>query len=135
MNPLFRCYDQEEKDIAVTAISGALITGMILEQQMTMYTYEMVLQVLPIIIETKNIDIDNYANFFIDAENAINFGINMHDKVDDKSLPKFAYESYSITEIFAKGKISEIDLRIFATKHMIGLDEEDQDIIREMEEL
>tara|TARA_B110001469_G_C9307562_1_gene166527 strand:- start:3 stop:410 length:408 start_codon:yes stop_codon:yes gene_type:complete len=135
MNPLFRCYDQEDKDIAITAISGHLITGMLLEQQMTMYTYEMVLQVLPIIIETSNIDIDNYANFFIDAENAINFGINMHDKVDGKILPKFAYDSYSITEIFAKGNVSELDLRIFATKKMIGLDEEDQDIIREMEEL
>jgi hypothetical protein len=31
--------------------------------------------------------------------------------------------------------VSELDLRIFATKKMIGLDEEDQDIIREMEEL
>lgn len=46
---------------------------------MTMYTYEMVLQVLPIVIVTKNINIDEYANFFIDAENAINFGIHMKD--------------------------------------------------------
>jgi len=46
---------------------------------MTMYTYEMVLQVLPIVIITKHIDIEEYANFFIDAENAINFGIHMKD--------------------------------------------------------
>jgi len=91
---LYRCYDQEDHNIAITAISGALITQKILEQQMTMYTYEMVLQVLPIVITTKSIDIEQYANFFIDAENAINFGINMKDTVDDKVLPKFAYLPY-----------------------------------------
>ena len=101
---------------------------------MTMYTYEMILQVLPIVIITKGIDIDEYANFFIDAENAINFGIHMKDQIDDKNLPKFAYEPYSINKIFAKGHVSELDMRIFATKHMIKLDEEDQEIIREIEE-
>ena len=102
---------------------------------MTMYTYEMVLQVLPIVITTKSIDIEQYANFFIDAENAINFGINMKDTVDDKVLPKFAYLPYQITKIFAKGKVNELDMRIFATKHMIELDEEDYEIHKEIEEL
>jgi hypothetical protein len=63
--------------IAITAITGSIITKMILKQQMTMYNYEMVLQVLPIIIDTKSINIEEYANYFIDAPNAINFGINI----------------------------------------------------------
>lgn len=58
---------------------------------MTMFSYEMMLQVLPIIINTKNIDIEQYANYFIDAPNAINFGINMKEGIGDKNLPKFAY--------------------------------------------
>mgnify|MGYP006090367347 CR=1 FL=1 len=40
-------------NIAITAITGAFITKQILKQKMTMYNYEMVLQVLPIVIDTK----------------------------------------------------------------------------------
>ena len=68
---------------------------------MTMYNYEMVLQVLPIVIDTKHIEIEEYANFFIDEPNAINFGIQMTEKIDGKSLPKFAYVEYDIKELDA----------------------------------
>jgi hypothetical protein len=83
---------------------------------MTMYNYEMVLQVLPIIIDTKHIDIEEYANYFIDAPEAINFGINIVQGVDGKNLPKFAYEPYEIKELDTKGQISDFDLRSYAAK-------------------
>ena len=102
---------------------------------MTMFSYEMVLQVLPIIINTKNIDIEQYANYFIDEPNAINFGINMKEGIGEKNLPKFAYKEFELKEIKTEGRISELDLVTFATKYIIELDDEDKEIHKEEEEL
>ena len=116
-------------NIAITAITGAFITKQILMQKMTMYNYEMVLQVLPIVIDTKFIDISEYANYFIDAPNAINFGVELENGIEIdgkiKNLPKFAYEDYEIKDLFSEGKVSELDLRKFAARYIIKLDQQD----------
>jgi len=47
----------------------------------------------------------------------------MTDSVDGKALPKFAYEHYEISELKAEGKIIDLDLRVFASRQIIHLDE------------
>ena len=80
------------------------------------------LQVLPIIIDTKHIDITEYAEFFIDCADHNNFGIRLTEGVDGKNLPKFSYEEYEIKDLDFDGNTADLDLRKYAARYLIDLD-------------
>ena len=93
MNPIIRCYDQEDQ--TMTEASANVMLKKIFGQEPGHMVYEMLIMILPQILETKDsIDVEEYANFFIDAPNSSNFGIRLEGKVDGTDLPKYSDQSY-----------------------------------------
>jgi hypothetical protein len=99
-----RAYDND--DLSLPSISASKLTKVLNSQGAGVQTYEMLMMILPTILETDDIDVSEYANFFIDAPDSTNFGMRLEGKVDYKEpgaevsqardLPKYSSEELLI---------------------------------------
>ena len=130
MNPIIRCYDQE--DHSMTEASANVMLKKIFAQEPGHMVYEMLITVLPQILETKDsIDVEEYANFFIDAPNSSNFGIRLEGKVDGTDLPRYSDKSYQIRRLPYDGQVCELNLQNFAMQYLVS--EEAQEELAEIQ--
>lgn len=73
-----RAYDND--DMSLPSICACKLTKKLNEQSAGTQSYEMMMMILPTILDTDEIDLSEYANFFIDTPESNNFGMRLEGK-------------------------------------------------------
>lgn len=83
----------------------------------------MMMMILPTILDTDEIDLSEYANFFIDAPESNNFGMRLEGKTmfegQPKDLPKYSAEELEIQALPTDGRNVDLDQRTYAKRYLV----------------
>ena len=116
-----RAYDNE--DMSLPSISASKLTKVLNNQGAGVQTYAMLMMILPTILETDDIDVSEYANFFIDSPDSNNFGMRLEGKVEYKGqardLPKYSSKELNIQVLPTDGRNVELDQRNYAKRYLV----------------
>jgi len=116
-----RCYDND--DMSLPSISASKLTKVLNNQGAGIQTYEMLMMILPTILETDDIDVSEYANFFIDTPDSNNFGMRLEGKIEYKGqvkdLPKYSSEELHIQVLPTDGRNVDLDQRNYAKRYLV----------------
>ena len=119
-----RCYDND--DMSLPSISASKLTKVVNNQGAGIQTYEMLMMILPTILDTDEIDVSEYANFFIDTPDSNNFGMRLEGKLmyagQMKDLPKYSSEELHIQVLPTDGRNVDLDQRTYAKRHLVHND-------------
>ena len=130
-----RCYDND--DMSLPSISACKLTKVLNNQGAGVQTYEMLMMILPTILVTEDIDVSEYANFFIDAPESNNFGMRLEGKIEYKNqprdLPKYSSEELHIQALPTDGRNVDLDQRNYAKRFLVHQNDQEQSYANELE--
>jgi len=116
-----RAYDND--DMSLPSISACKLTKVLNGQAAGATTFEMMMMILPTILETEDIDVSEYANFFIDAPDSNNFGMRLDGKSfynnQARDLPKYSAEELEIQALPTYGRNVDLDKREYAKRYLV----------------
>ena len=123
--------------MSLPSISACKLTKALNGQAAGAQSYEMMMMILPTILDTDEIDLSEYANFFIDAPESNNFGMRLEGKTmfegQPKDLPKYSAEELEIQALPTDGRNVDLDQRTYAKRYLVHEEDRGSAYAREFE--